>query len=311
MNGILLLNGNAGSMVSDIERELREVASEFGLKVLCPESPEDSERAIVAAVQQRVPLVVSGGGDGTVHHVANTLLAAAEAASLPCPTLGVAPLGTGNDFARTLGLSLNPVEGLRQTLAGESRSFDVLRVRAGDELRYCINVAAGGFAGLVDEQMDDATKRALGPLAYVLAAGAAFRELTPHEVTFELDGRVFTEEVINIVVANARTCGGGAQVAPTADPEDGLLDLVIVTPGSLLELAGVAASLRLGTLLSDPRSTHAVGRSLKLSGVEGVVFNVDGELLSQPPTHFEVLPGALPVRVGPDYKRERWTLPPD
>lgn len=311
MNGVLTLNPNAGSMTDALLDELRALAEEHDLETFMAEGADALEARVVQAVGEGCPLVVAGGGDGTVHAVASVLLTEATRQSAACPTLGVVPLGTGNDLARTLGLALVPTEALTQVLSGDTRALDVLAVDVGETRRYAVNVAAGGFAGLVDEQLDPDTKRRLGPLAYLTAGVAAVRELEGHDVSFEIDDLRITERVVNIVVANARTCGGGVLVAPAADPEDGLLDLVLVTEGSLLELAEVAASLRLGRVLSSSRVIHAVGRSVTLTGADGVLFNLDGELLDESPSRFTVCPRALPVRVGPGYKRERWTLPPD
>lgn len=309
--GLLLLNPNAGSMTDSLREALVAQAEAAELKALLPASADASERAVREAVDRGCPLLVAGGGDGTIHACAAVMLSLADQGVESLPTLGVVPLGTGNDLARTLGLSLDPLTALQETLAGAERRLDALRVHTPDGIHYAVNVVAGGFAGAVDGHMDDATKQSLGPLAYVTAALSALRELVAQEVTFELDGRCFSERIFNIVVANARTCGGGIEVAPAADPEDGLLDVALITESSLAELGGVVAKLGVGNILSSESAVHHVGRSLTLRGAEGLVFNVDGEVLERGPVRIEIMPRCLPMRVGPAYKRERWTLPPE
>jgi diacylglycerol kinase (ATP) len=102
-------------------------------------------------------------------------------------------------------------------------------------------------------------------------------------------------------VANGRTAAGGFQVAPLANPEDGLLDVIVVRYGDVLDLAGIAARLLAGNYLSSEQVMHRRARHVHIASQPGMWFNVDGELFTSQPITFTVMPQALRVVVGPEY----------
>ena len=138
--------------------------------------------------------------------------------------LGLIPLGTGNDFARTLELPTQVDEAIALLLAGHTRAIDLVRVTS-DEVRYFVNVSAGGFSGLVDERLTPEMKKTWGPLAYLRGAAAALPDLRAYRTTVSLDNaESLTLSLYNVVIANGRYVGGGTQIAPQASIDDGLLD---------------------------------------------------------------------------------------
>lgn len=255
-----------------------------------------------AAVDAGFERVVAAGGDGTLHHLVNGLDDRLDRAAV-----GLLPLGTGNDFARTLALPLDPLEALDLVLRGEERRLDLFEVRVQGEdgaarRRLCVNAAQGGFSGQVQGALDDATKAAWGALAYARAAVATLPELTAYDTRVEWDdGQVERLDALNVVVANGRSVGAGMRVAPDADPEDGLLDVVIVRPGSALALAGLGARLAAGYVMGSDLVLHRRARGLGLSARPAMPFNADGDLLPAGSVRFQVLPGALRVVCGDDY----------
>ena len=257
------------------------------------EGTDLAHRALDAGCER----VVAGGGDGTVREVALALLEReAEAA------LGIIPLGTGNDLARTLGYPLDPRDALAVILMDDVRAIDAVRVESDGDTTFAVNAAAGGFSGQVDEQLTPELKRTWGPLAYLMGAAAALPDLTGYETRLALDDRMEEEvEVYNLIVANGRTVGGGKRVAPEADPSDGLLDVVLVHVAPLLNIAEISARLLAGNYLESPYVELRRARRLRVAARPGMWFNVDGELLTKEPITFEVMPQALRVLVGPDF----------
>ena len=241
--------------------------------------------------------VVAAGGDGTINEVINGL--ACAPAQL---RLGILPLGTGNDLARTLGVPLDPLDALRLLETGEERRLDIMRLETAGRVVYGLNVAAGGFTGQMNEELTDELKADWGPLAYILGAVKILPNLTDYEtiITWE-DGQPERIAALNVIVANGRTAAGGFQVAPTANPEDGLLDVVIIRSCSLVELASVSAQLLTGSYLDSPHIVHRRVRSVSISSQPGMWFNVDGELLTKKTLAFSVQPRFLRVVVGTDY----------
>ena len=299
---LVLYNAHAGSAPDADVDALRAYP---GVDLVACNDPADMIRAAAGAAGH--DLVVAAGGDGTVHLVANGLMEAGRSAE-DRPALGVLPLGTGNDFARTLGLPLGctpgvAVEALRHAPV---RTMDLIRVSHPDgegETQYAINVCAGGFSGAVDEILTDELKATWGPLAYLVGAVKALPALDDYHTEVAWDsGPAETVDAFNVVVANGRTAGGGRPVAPRASPEDGLLDVVLIRAGSGVDVARIAARAAAGDYLDDAGVMFNRVKRVAITSRPGMWFNVDGELRTNDPVTFEAVPGALRVAVGPGYQ---------
>lgn len=251
-----------------------------------------------AAVMSGAELIVAAGGDGTINEVVQGL-----SIDLNRAKLGILPLGTGNDLARTLVLPTNPVEALDWIAGGgQERRIDLIHVDSPGASSYCVNVAAGGFSGQVDEILTEEMKLKWGPLSYLLAAAGALPNLEGYTTSLAYDDGEHEEIMaLNVILANGRTCAGGIRVAPTAHLEDGLIDVVVVRYTSLLDLAAVAALLVAGSYLDSQDVFHRRARSVSIRSKPGMWFNVDGELLTKEPATFSVVPRALSVLAGPGY----------
>jgi diacylglycerol kinase (ATP) len=259
--------------------------------------PGEARELAAEMLRAGYELIVAAGGDGTINEVVNGLAAASAHA-----TLGIIPLGTGNDLARTLAIPSDPLEALALLTRGPVRVIDLMKIESADATAYGINVAAGGFSGQVDEVLTEELKATWGPLAYLLGAARVLPDLTGYETTIAWeDGPPERVEALNVVVANGRTVGGGIPVAPSANPEDGRLDVVVVRYGSVVELIGVAARLLAGNYLPSERVFHRHVRRVRIASRPGMWFNIDGELLTNEPVTISVLPQALRVVVGPTY----------
>jgi diacylglycerol kinase (ATP) len=288
---LVLLNPKAGSAanIQAIELAIRSAPDTVLHETSRP--GEAGELAAAAVRAGDVGRVIAGGGDGTVSEIVNAL-ANSEVA------LGILPLGTGNDLARTLGLPLDDLEAaLAIALTGKVRPMDLVLAEAEDKpATYVANVAAGGFSGQVDEQLDDDEKKRWGPLAYVWSAMKVLPEVTGFDTTFSWsDGTKERVQALNVIVANGRTVAGGWAVAPTAEIDDGLIDVVIVKFGSALDLAAIAARLVAGDYLDSADVDHRRVRSVRVEASPEMWFNVDGELLTKRPIDFRIVPGALRV----------------
>lgn len=226
-------------------------------------------------------LVVIAGGDGSLNHAVNDL-----ADRLDEVRFGLIPAGTGNDFARTTGISSDPAEAARAVVAGSERTFDVARASGGGVTRLFVNACMGGFPVQVDEAIDEDTKDRLGPLAFWVGGAKAATDLRKSVVT--IDG-VQLPDCVAAGVGNGRTCGGGIPVWPAADPSDGVLD------GCALAVPSVGAAARL--LLKVRSGEHedldtvrtSRGRRIEVDADPPIELNVDGELVGlTTPATFEV-----------------------
>jgi diacylglycerol kinase (ATP) len=259
--------------------------------------PGQARELAATAVRAGVDLIVAAGGDGTINEVVNGL-----APNFAQARLGILPLGTGNDLARTLALPTELQMALPLLTTGVAHSLDLMKIETAHQVVYGINVAAGGFTGQMNELLTEEMKVSWGPLAYLRGAVSVLPNLTEYETSVSYDdGSAERLDALNIIVANGRTAAGGLVVAPTANPEDGLLDVVIIKSGSLLDVAGAAARLVVGNYLDSDQVLHRQARRVSVRSRPGMWFNVDGELFTQQPVTFTVLPHILRVMVGADY----------
>lgn len=293
MKACAIINPQAGTAddVETVAAGLRQLG-DFTINITT--CPGDAQRLAHEAVVDGCELVVAAGGDGTINEVVNGLAVNFEQARL-----GIIPLGTGNDFVRSVNIPSELEAALDILAEARTMAIDVVRVTS-DEARFFINVSAGGFSGLVDEKLTAEMKRAWGPLAYLRSAAMALPDLTDYHTYLTFDDEAQQEiSTYNIVVANARFVAGGIPIAPQAVMDDGLFDVMVVPVASLSQLALVVPKILLGQHVDDERLSFRRARKLRVDSRPKMWFNADGELVGNEPSTFEVLPRALTVIVGP------------
>ncbi|HTI32542.1 MAG TPA: diacylglycerol kinase family protein [Miltoncostaea sp.] len=223
--------------------------------------------------------VVLASGDGGVGPAAE----AAGAAGVP---LAVIPTGTANDFAARMRLPSDPEAAARLAVQGEHRRrLDLGRM--GD--RPFVNVATAGLAVSATRRAEP-LKKVLGPLAYFAGAGITAVVGKALRCTVDVDGRrVFQGRAWQVMVASSGSFGAGS-VIDEAEPDDGLLDVVIITAGNRLRLVQHAYGLREGGITAQPGVTSTRGTHVTL-GLEEAEMNVDGE----------VIPAQTPITIAPGH----------
>jgi YegS/Rv2252/BmrU family lipid kinase len=208
------------------------------------------------------------GGDGTIGPVAEL------AGRLDVP-LAVIPTGTANDFARAYGLPADPHAAAALAVEGsQTRPLELGRLADG---RPFVNVASAGLASVAARNAQPLKPR-LGPLAYGVGAVRAAARERPLPVSVRADSRnVFDDAAWQVIVAVSGAFGGGSGVAE-ADPDDGVLDVVIVPAGSRVGLARRAWGLRARTIAQQRDVPHERARVVEVELPEGSEINVDGEI---------------------------------
>ena len=287
MRTCIILNPTAGSVKEeDATRERLEALRPDRIEI--SKQPGDAERFAREAAEAGTELIVSAGGDGTLNEVVNGLATARCNA-----TLGLVPLGTGNDFARSIGVPSDIDAALEILQNGHTRAIDLVRVTS-DQVRHFVNVSSGGFSGVVDEKLTPEMKKTWGPLAYLRSAAAAFSELRGYTTQVWLDDAAPIElDMYNVVIANGRYVAGGIPVAPEADVSDGLLDVILIPERGPADLAIVAAQIVLGKHLGSDAVIFKRASKVRINSRPGMWFNVDGELIGNEPAVFDLLPRTL------------------
>jgi YegS/Rv2252/BmrU family lipid kinase len=278
--------------------ELREELGGFELDWVRTEGPED---AIQAAGEWREGLLLVAGGDGTVNDVVNGL---GDAGFPEDVTLGILPTGTGNDLAATLCIPEDADLAEDVVRQDRVRTLDVARVRSeGIGERFFINVATGGLGAEISLANEAELKERWGKLSYLRASLEVATDFDVRELTLYLDGEKQEVRAVNVVVGNCRYAGGGWLAAPKANPEDGLLDVVIIETLGLADVLQLApASLARADYLGKEGVFFARAKEIRVeTQPPGLEFTADGEVIGDEPAEFSVIPRALKVIVGPGY----------
>jgi YegS/Rv2252/BmrU family lipid kinase len=247
-------------------------------------------------------LVVALGGDGTISEVASGIIATGRAVAL-----GIIPRGTGGDFRRTLELPSDPGEAARRIGAGHDRPIDAGRVTyttadGGTETRSFVNVSSFGFSSVVAAKANRSSKRLGAKAAFLGSIMGTVLEYDHAEVAMSVDGGPRRRATVLLAaVGNGRFFGGGMKVCPEAALDDGALDLVVLGDLGLYGFfTRIMPRAYNGTHLSLPEVESTRLRTLEVwpADPDAVIpVEIDGETPGQLPARFEVLPGALRLRL--------------
>jgi diacylglycerol kinase (ATP) len=281
--------------------EIRNELDGMDIEWIQTEGPRD---AVEAARDWREGLLIVAGGDGTINDVVNGL----GSASFPeGVTLGVLPAGTGNDLAATLEIPRDADLAEDVIRQNRVRTLDVARVRSeGIGERFFINVATGGLGAEISDANEGQFKKRWGKLSYLRASLEVAKDFDVRELTLYLDGEPREVRAVNVVVGNCRYAGGGWLAAPKANPEDGLLDVVIIEKLGLADVLQLAPqSLAKSDYLGKDGVFSARAKEIRVeTQPPGLEFTADGEVIGDEPAEFSVIPQALKVIVGPEYVPE-------
>lgn len=248
------------------------------------------------AVAQGADVVMACGGDGTVRSVAESL------AGTGVP-LGLLPAGTGNLLARTLGTPLELPEAARVALTGDDRAIDIGRVRAtgpeSDGIEHVFLVMAGtGFDADVMANTPEGLKGRVGPFAYVVSGLRAMRGRRTKVVIRIDDGPPMRRRTRTVLVGNSGTLLGGLVLMPDAIVDDGILDVVNLSPKGIPGWVAVAARVASRKRRGHSRVEHWTGRSVVIRADEPQASQIDGDPIGDvTEMDIRVDPGALVVRV--------------
>jgi diacylglycerol kinase (ATP) len=296
----VICNPTSGGGAYDPD-EIHEVLEGMELDWIETKGAED---AIYAAQDWQVGLLIVAGGDGTVNDVVNGLGRAGFPKDV---TLGILPAGTGNDLAATLCIPEDTELAEDVIRQNRERRLDVARVRSeGIGERYFINVATGGLGAEISDANDEELKKRWGKLSYLRASLEVARNFDVRELSLYLDGEERRVDAVNIAVGNCRYTGGGWPATPKANPEDGLLDVVVIETLGAAELFDLAPAVLAEARYLDKEGVLFVrAKEIRVeTQPPGLEFTADGEVIGNEPAQFSVLPQTLKVIVGPDYVPE-------
>ncbi|QTF08971.1 lipid kinase [Brenneria izadpanahii] len=245
---------------------------------------------IIRAHVHDVDMVIIGGGDGTLNSAAQALVDT----GLP---LGVLPLGTANDFARTLGIPRDLKLAAQIIAAGNLRPVDLGEVNG----HLFFNVSSIGFSAALARGLSAKSKKRWGTLGYALAAFKLLKQSRPFRVEIEHDGIKERVKTVQVSVGNGRFYGGGMTVEQTAAPDDGRLDVYSLEISHWWEMLALVPFLRRGTHGRWRKVRAFSATRLTLHTAKPHDINADGELIGKTPATFTLREKAIrvfaPIRV--------------
>lgn len=283
---LLLINPRSRRGGEDIEPIL-DVLRQGGIELIAPDAGDgaETERAL-AELGPTSDLVIVGGGDGTINRELGAVLKLGK-------PLGILPLGTANDLARTLELPVRPEESAGVILRGKTRKIDVGQVN--DKL--FLNVASIGMSGEVARELDSDLKARWGIFGYALSLWRVVVRRRAISVDIRCDGKRLKTRAIQISIGNGRFYGGGMTIAADADIDDGTLDLVLMAPQPLWKLVRRLLIFRWGHHDLNDTVRHLRGREIALQTRTSLPINTDGEITTETPALFRLIPKTLEVFV--------------
>jgi YegS/Rv2252/BmrU family lipid kinase len=277
--------------------ELAHRAARLGLtgETLLSERPGHLMELARAAVDDGATLVVAVGGDGTLNEVVNGV------AGLDVDVATI-PLGTGMDFGRTHRIPTKFEDAVRVALAGTPRTIDAGRVSfrtwGGEDVqRWFANVGSVGMSGAVAQRANGMSKALGGKATFFYALTRVFFEWENTDVTVRFDGQERSGRMHDVIVANGVWHGGGMMLAPDARPDDGAFDVVMIGDVGKADFLTTAPKLYKGKHVNHPKVEVVRTARVEVDAAEHLPIELDGEQVGTTPATFEVVPGAVRVRV--------------
>jgi diacylglycerol kinase (ATP) len=287
---LFLVNARSGSNRRRDAAALIAKTCDWDHEIAACGSIDDLDDIIHGAASRGVKAIFAVGGDGTIHEIAKRLIGTDVA-------LGVVPTGSGNGFARHLGLPMNFCDAIRACCGLRVEIIDTATVNG----TPFINMMGIGFDAWIADAFACAGTRGL--LTYVRVGLRGFASYAAEEYEVTVDGSLTKHRAFVIAVANASQYGNNARIAPLASMQDGILDVTLIEQAPLVRLPVIAAQLFAGNLHRARGVATLRGRSITIRRTSAGAAHLDGEPVTLPPLlTIDVVPRSLRVIV-PDSAR--------
>lgn len=292
---LLIVNGNSSQGRGDLRPILDILRHDGDMRVDVFHSRSREHVAeIIAEHGDGIDLVIMAGGDGTMNAAVDILHERDIA-------LGLLPLGTANDLARTLGIPTGVQAACRAVAHGRPHRIDLGRVNG----KLFFNVASVGAAAQLSKHLDRELKARWGVLSYPIGVRDVIDQTNAFDAEIEDDqGAVERVRSIQVAVGNGRFYGGGMKVAEESAIDDGRLDLYSLEPQSLWRLVFTLPFIRSGRHGKLEGSVAMTGTRFTVRTAEPLDVSTDGEVTTRTPAAFDILPAALTVMVPKDRNGE-------
>lgn len=282
---LLLVNRSSRRGQESASEVVKQLQQDFHVVEESTEHPREISH-LIRQHRHQVDLVIVGGGDGTLNAAIEGLMDT----QLP---LGIIPLGTANDLARTLGIPKSVSEACQIIANGQVKRIDLGWVNG----KYFFNVASLGLSVQITQQLNDDLKRQWGVLAYAIAALQVIYRTRPFKAEICYLDRSIKVRTVQIAVGNGRYYGGGMVVDDDATIEDRKLDLYSLEIRHWWQIFPLIPAIMRGKQGSWPDVRTLKGQEIEIHTRKPYPINTDGEITTYTPAKFQLIPQALPVIV--------------
>ena len=288
--------GTIGAELPEVERVLKDGGLDY--RIVRTTHPGHATQAARDALEGGERYLVAAGGDGTIHEVVNGMLHDDQPVAADA-VLGVLASGSGCDFVKSFGLPGDAVQGALH-LAGDSvRRIDIGKVTCAagpaQTVRYFPNIAEAGLGAAVVARAAR-LPGFLGPAKYFCGFWLTLPAFHPGTVRLDADGQAFQWHAYNVVVANCRFYGGGMQISPKSEPDDGALDILVMV-GPKSDAFTTLPKVYRGTHLPHRDIVEIRASRVRIETDPPFPVEADGEVLGTTPATFEVIPTPIRVKV--------------
>jgi diacylglycerol kinase (ATP) len=289
--------GRVGKALPEIERTLRAEGLDY--EIVHTTGPGHATTATREALDSGIRYVVAAGGDGTIHEVVNGMVGNDQPV-VKDAVLGVVAAGSGSDFVRSFGLPGDAIEAAHHLIGDRTRPIDLGKVTFRDDagkesVRYFPNIAEAGLGGSVVERASRLPRR-LGPAQYLAAFWMVLPRFKQGMVKVVADGETVESRAHNVVVANCRFYGGGMQISPKSEPDDGMLD-VLVMVGPKSDAFTTIPKVYKGKHLPHKNMRELRAKRITVESEDPFRIEADGEVLGWTPAIFEVISRPILLKI--------------
>ncbi len=278
---LFIINPIAGKergedLIPLIEKTMKENNREFKIEI------SQRERQATKIAEENLETyntLVAVGGDGTVNEVARGIINRGKG------TLAIIPCGTGNDMAKVLGLSKDPIEALETIVRGRTRKIDIGKANN----QYFLNIASVGFDSEVVRNNIKIKKRIRHEISYTFSVIYTLFKYRNKKAIVEIDGKVTEENILLLAVGNGRYYGGGLEILPMSKLDDGFLHVCLVSNVNKAVLFILFPSIFNGSHFKHKKYVRGYkAKNINVKTEEDVMLNVDGEVKNTREVNFSM-----------------------
>lgn len=294
----IILNGISRKKTKFYSDFLPALKSKFDVEIFETQSENHATELAAKATANAFDVILSAGGDGTLHQIINGVLNSQNKKKQPA--IGIIPLGTGNDFARTCGIKSDVNQLIQFLEKNKAEPIDIGFVNCVDKngkavARYFINACSLGMGPEVVKRLKK-SDRSLGPsLTYFKAITATFLSHKPQEVYAQSDSLEWKGKARVLAVANGKSFGNALYIAPDAEPQDGQFNIFVAGDLPLWKFLLYLQTIKSGKKLVDPKITYGKLNALELTAPEPCAIEAEGEAIGFLPARITLLPSLINV----------------